>query len=81
MSSSNERVYTIGIPLCVTVSDEGSIVFDFDLAEVASADLDPVEYPVADEQVYLADLAKIGVACQARDNSHTFTARVVEIEP
>jgi hypothetical protein len=75
---TTERFYTIGIPLAVSVDDDGHIVFDFDLSEVASKHLEPVDDDLP-EDVRLADLTVVEAACKARGNSHTFVARVVTI--
>lgn len=72
------RVYVIGIPLVITVTDEGFITFDFDISEAAGKGLEPVDDNLPD-QTLVDDAAVIQAAISSREGHIGHAARVITI--
>lgn len=64
--------YNVGIPVHVTVQDDGSVILIFDLSDIGrSIERDAeVEYP---ESLVAADAITVNVAADSIGNTHTLT--------
>lgn len=61
------RSYVVGLPVLVTVWDDGTVVYDLDTAEAGEAILDDPDQP--DEDTLQADMGRIN-ADHDRRNGH-----------
>jgi len=70
---STDRTYVVGIPLAVTVRDDGTIVLDFDLCE--AYEFEPCDEG-ADQGVLRDDSNLVSHRLQRLRNHHTLTLPV-----
>lgn len=75
MKSSEEdsvldRSYVVGVPLAITVHDDGRVTFDVDLSEISDAD-ENIEGEITDQNI--ADLSTMSEAAGRLGNCLTIT--------
>lgn len=72
-----ERIYAVGVPIAITVGDDGSVTFDVDLSE--ADDLwegrltDDKGEPISTDEDVERDSLFVSAACSRLGNHHQFT--------